>query len=143
MIQRVGWGILSTGKIAAGFAEAEIMVERSYRTACEIHTPMEPHGSVARWDGNRLTIWDSTQGVYAVQGGVAQGVGAALLEQYVYDENAQPLVSTFMDYLMPLATDMPKKLEIIHNHAESSLKLNPLGIKGVGEAGAIPPGNGT
>jgi CO/xanthine dehydrogenase Mo-binding subunit len=45
-----------------------------------------------------------------------------------------------MDYLMPLATDMPEKLEIIHNHADSSLKVNPLGIKGVGEAGAIPPG---
>ena len=66
------------GDLAAGFAEAEIVIERTYRTACEIHAPMEPHGSVAKWDGNRLTIWDSTQGVYAVQSGVAGSLGLPL-----------------------------------------------------------------
>jgi CO/xanthine dehydrogenase Mo-binding subunit len=75
-----------------------------------------------------------------LQGGISMGIGNTLYERLVYDENGQLLTASFMDYLMPLATDMPKKLEIIHNHAESSLKLNPLGIKGVGEAGAIPPG---
>lgn len=55
------------GDLAAGFDEADAVVERTYRTECQIHAPMEPHGSVARWDGNRLTVWDSTQGVYAVQ----------------------------------------------------------------------------
>ncbi|MCP4899525.1 MAG: molybdopterin-dependent oxidoreductase, partial [bacterium] len=43
------------------------IVERTYRTACEIHAPMEPHGSVAKWDRTRLTVWDSTQGVFGVQ----------------------------------------------------------------------------
>ena len=66
------------GDLAAGFAEAEIVIERTYRTACEIHAPMEPHGSVAKWDGNRLTIWDSTQGVYAIQSGVAGSLGLPL-----------------------------------------------------------------
>ncbi len=63
------------GDIAAGFAEADVVVERSFRTPCEIQAPMEPHGSVARWDGNRLTVWDSTQGVYSVQEGLAQALG--------------------------------------------------------------------
>ncbi len=63
------------GDLAAGFAEADVVVERTYRTACEIHAPMEPHGSVARWDGPRLTIWDTTQGVFGVQQAVAQSLG--------------------------------------------------------------------
>ena len=66
------------GDLEAGFAEADVVVERTYRTACEIHAPMEPHGSVAKWDGNRLTVWDSTQGVYAIQRGVANALGLAL-----------------------------------------------------------------
>lgn len=62
------------GDLKKGFAEADVVVERTYSTACEIHSPMELHGSVARWDGNRLTVWDTTQGVFAVQ----QAVAAAL-----------------------------------------------------------------
>ncbi len=50
-----------------GFRDADVVVERTYRTACEIHTPLERHGCVARWDGDALTVWESTQGVYAVQ----------------------------------------------------------------------------
>jgi CO/xanthine dehydrogenase Mo-binding subunit len=63
------------GDIAAGFAEADVVVERTFRTPCEIHAPMEPHGSVARWDGSRLTVWDSTQGVYRIQEILAQTLG--------------------------------------------------------------------
>jgi xanthine dehydrogenase YagR molybdenum-binding subunit len=66
------------GDLETGFAEADVVVERTYRTACEIHAPMEPHGSVARWDGNKLTVWDTTQGVYSVQQGMAQAMGLPL-----------------------------------------------------------------
>lgn len=59
------------GDVTAGFAEADVVLEESYRTECEIHTPMELHGCVASWDGDSLTIWESTQGVYAVQKQVA------------------------------------------------------------------------
>jgi len=59
------------GDVARGFAEADVVLEETYRTACEIHTPMEPHGCVASWDGDRLTIWESTQGVYRIQQNVA------------------------------------------------------------------------
>jgi CO/xanthine dehydrogenase Mo-binding subunit len=55
------------GDLAAGFAEADVIVESTYQTSCQIQAPLEPHGSVAKWDGNRLTVWDSTQGVFGVQ----------------------------------------------------------------------------
>jgi xanthine dehydrogenase YagR molybdenum-binding subunit len=59
------------GDVAKGFAEADVVLEETYRTECEIHTPMELHGCVANWEGDRLTIWESTQGVYRVQKNVA------------------------------------------------------------------------
>lgn len=66
------------GDLEAGFAEAKVVVERSFRTSYEIHAPLEPHGSVARWEGNRLTIWDSTQGVFPIQQAMARVMGLPL-----------------------------------------------------------------
>ena len=65
-----------------------------------------------------------------IQGGVAQGVGAALLEEYVYDDEGQPLTSTFMDYLLPTIHDVPmtEKAAIV-----TPSPYTPLGAKGVGE----------
>ena len=62
------------GDVAAGFAAADAVVEGTYSTSCEIHAPMEVHGSVVKWDGNRLTVWDTTQGVFAVQERVAEAL---------------------------------------------------------------------
>jgi len=70
-----------------------------------------------------------------IHGGVAQGIGGALYERIVHDENGQPLTATYMDFLMPTAVEIPE-IEIVHKETPSP--LNPLGIKGVGEAGAIP-----
>jgi CO/xanthine dehydrogenase Mo-binding subunit len=72
-----------------------------------------------------------------IQGGVAQGIGNAFYEQLNYDENGQLLNATFMDYLLPTALDVPT-VEMAHGHTVSP--LNPLGAKGVGEAGCIPTG---
>jgi CO/xanthine dehydrogenase Mo-binding subunit len=72
-----------------------------------------------------------------VHGGVAQGIGNAFYEQLVYDENGQLLNASFMDYLIPSATDLPS-FEV--GHEETPSPLNPLGIKGTGEAGTIPVG---
>ncbi len=72
-----------------------------------------------------------------VHGGVAQGVGNAFYEQLIYDENGQLLTGTFMDYLIPTAMEVPR---IITGHTETRSPLNPMGIKGAGEAGAIPVG---
>jgi aerobic carbon-monoxide dehydrogenase large subunit len=66
-------------------------------------------------------------------GGLAQGIGQALMENAVYDSgNAQLVTGTFMDYAMPRATDMPPVAEANHNAPATT---NPLGVKGVGEAG--------
>ncbi len=70
-----------------------------------------------------------------VRGGVVHGIGNALFERMVYDEQGQPLTTTFADYLLPLATDIPR-IEIIH--LETPSPLNPLGVKGAGEGGTIP-----
>lgn len=61
----------SRGDVATGFAEADVVREREYRTEAEFHTPLELHGCVANWDGDSLTVWESTQGVYAVQAQIA------------------------------------------------------------------------
>jgi xanthine dehydrogenase YagR molybdenum-binding subunit len=66
------------GNVDKGFAEADVVLEETYRTESELHTPMELHGCVARWDGDRLTVWESTQGVYAVQARVAEVLGLPL-----------------------------------------------------------------
>ena len=66
------------GDVEAGFAAADRVLEMTFDTACELHTPMETHGCVANWDGGRLTIWESTQGVYSVQSGVAKALGLPL-----------------------------------------------------------------
>ena len=70
-----------------------------------------------------------------VQGGVAHGIGNALLEWMRYDDNAQPLTTTFADYLLPMATDVPT---CAIAHVETVNPLNPLGVKGAGEGGTIP-----
>jgi len=70
-----------------------------------------------------------------IHGGVAQGVGGALYERIVYDEAGQPLNASFMDFLMPYASEVPT-VEI--DHLETPSPLNPLGVKGAGEAGVIP-----
>ncbi len=71
-----------------------------------------------------------------IQGGVAQGVAGALLERMVYDDSGQLLNASFMDFLMPYVTEIPARIEI--DHLETPSPLNPLGIKGAGEAGVIP-----
>jgi CO/xanthine dehydrogenase Mo-binding subunit len=60
------------GNVEKGFAEADVVLEETYRTEAELHTPLELHGCVAKWDGDRLTVWESTQGVYAVQARIAE-----------------------------------------------------------------------
>src|SRR5712691_2313446 len=68
-------------------------------------------------------------------GGTAHGLGNALYEWMGYDEEAQPLTTTFADYLIPSATEVPR-IEV--KFAEFPSPLNPLGVKGVGESGCVP-----
>ncbi len=70
-----------------------------------------------------------------VHGGVAQGIGGAFFERLVYDEEGQLLNASFMDYLLPTASEVPP---LVVDHVETPSPLNPLGVKGAGEAGVIP-----
>jgi carbon-monoxide dehydrogenase large subunit len=70
------------------------------------------------------------------QGGLAMGLGEALLERIVYDEGGQPLNPNMLDYRIPQVDNIP---EILLGHTEIPTPHNPLGIKGAGESGAIAP----
>jgi carbon-monoxide dehydrogenase large subunit len=70
-----------------------------------------------------------------ILGGVAQGIGGAFYERLAYDDQGQIQNASFMDFLIPYATEIPA-VEL--HHTETKSPLNPLGIKGVGEAGTIP-----
>ena len=69
-----------------------------------------------------------------VHGGIAQGLGQAMYEGAVYDENGQLLTGSFMDYAIPKATQVPR---FETEHTTTPSPVNPLGVKGVGEAGTI------
>jgi carbon-monoxide dehydrogenase large subunit len=71
-----------------------------------------------------------------IHGGVAQGVAGALYERMAYDDAGQLQNASFMDFLMPYVSEVPPAIEI--DHLETPSPLNPLGIKGAGEAGVIP-----
>jgi carbon-monoxide dehydrogenase large subunit len=72
-----------------------------------------------------------------IHGGVAQGIGNAFYERLAYDDNGQLLTGTFMDYHLPTSLDVPR---IETGHGVTLSPLNPMGVKGAGEAGAIPVG---
>ena len=67
-------------------------------------------------------------------GGIAQGIAQALFEQYVYDDDGNPLTSTLADYAMPSAAELPS---FEASNTETPSPLNPLGAKGIGESGTI------
>lgn len=68
-------------------------------------------------------------------GGVVHGIGNALFERMLHDPEGQPLTTTYADYLLPIATEMPR-IEV--HHIETPSPRNPLGVKGAGEGGTIP-----
>jgi carbon-monoxide dehydrogenase large subunit len=88
---------------------------------------------VALQDSGRLINPMTVEG--QIHGGVAHGIGNALYEWMGYDEQGQPVTTTYADYLMPTATEVPM-LQTLYKETPSP--LNPLGVKGVGEGGTIP-----
>jgi CO/xanthine dehydrogenase Mo-binding subunit len=72
-----------------------------------------------------------------IQGGVAQGIGGAFYERLAYDADGQLRNASFMEFLVPYATEVP---DLVIGHRETPSPLNPLGVKGAGEAGVIPVG---
>jgi xanthine dehydrogenase YagR molybdenum-binding subunit len=60
------------GDVSAGFRQADVVLERTYRMAVQIHCTLETHGCVAKWEGDELYLWDSTQGVHGTRSGIAR-----------------------------------------------------------------------
>ncbi len=69
---------IKRGDVAQGFAEADVVLEETYRTSCELHTTSELHGSVVRWEGDRLTVWDTNQGPFGIQAALAASLNMPL-----------------------------------------------------------------
>ena len=69
--------IVERGDLARGLADAAVVVRRTYRTPVALHTALEPHGAVAEWEGDRVTVWESTQAVFAVREQLAAGLGVS------------------------------------------------------------------
>ena len=140
------------GNVEKGFAEADVVLEESYRTESELHTPMELHGCVAKWDGDRLTVWESTQGVYAVQARVAEVLGLPLANVRVighymgggFGSKLQAGKYTIIAALLAKKTARPVKLFLtreetylcVGNRPPSNMKLKA-GVKKDGTLTAL------
>lgn len=157
------------GDPAAGFREADAVVEQTFSTACELHTPLELHGCVANWDGDRLTIWESTQGVYAVQAKVAEVLGLPLSRVRVighylgggFGSKLTPGKYTVIAALLARRTGRPVKLFLTREEtflavgnrppATMTIKagvkkdgtLTALEFEGLASGGAYPAGGAT
>jgi xanthine dehydrogenase YagR molybdenum-binding subunit len=147
------------GDVEQGFREADVVLEQEYRCECEIHTPMEPHGCVASWDGDRLTIWESTQGVYNVQTQVAASLGIPLSKVRVighfmgggFGSKLQASKYTILAALLAKQTARPVKLVLtreetylaVGNRPPSNMRLKA-GVKNDGTLTALEfSGTGT
>ncbi|HYL97731.1 MAG TPA: molybdopterin cofactor-binding domain-containing protein [Blastocatellia bacterium] len=112
--------IYERGNVEKGFAEAAVVLEQTYQTSCEIHTPLEAHVSVARWEGGRLTIWGTTQAVFNEQQQVAMALGLPLssvrvISQYVggsFGSKAELSKHTLFAAIMARKTGGPVKLAL-------------------------------
>ncbi len=154
------------GDVQKGLTEADVVLEQAYRTECEIHTPMEPHGCVANWEGDRLTLWESTQGVYRVQSGVARTLGLPLSKVRVighymggaFGSKLQAGKYTIIAALLAKITGRPVKMILsreetylaVGNRPPSNMRLkagikrdgtlSALDFSCIGTGGAFPAG---
>ena len=154
------------GDVAKGFADADVVIEQTYRTASELHTPMELHGCVAKWEGDSLTIWESTQGVFAVQARVAEVLRLPLSKVRVighymgggFGSKLQADKTTIIAALLAKRTSRPVKLFLsreetclaVGNRPPTTMRLKAgvkkdgtltaLEFSGTGSSGAYPAG---
>jgi CO/xanthine dehydrogenase Mo-binding subunit len=70
--------VVSRGSVEAGLRDADVTITREYSTPVQLHTALEPHGAVAEWIGDKLTIWESTQGIFMTRREVAKAYGLPL-----------------------------------------------------------------
>ena len=137
---------ISFAEIVAASGKGSLSAEGRYDTK-HMNYPYGVHAAVVSIDGETgiaavekfMIAYDIGCAINPMlvegqlQGGLAQWIGGALFEEFVYDETGQPLSSTFADYVMPGSTEVPAAQILLTEDAPSP--LNPLGIKGAGEGG--------
>lgn len=117
----------SRGDIEKGFKEADIVLERTYKTAVEIHHPAETHGSVAKWEGDRLTIWDSTQAIFNVRDQLARALNIPagrikVIKKYMGGGFGSKLrLNDYTVVAALLAREAKKPVKVILSRKENSL----------------------
>ena len=124
------------GDVSQGFSEADVTLEQEYTTMCELHTPMELHGAVAKWDGNLLTIWESTQGVFAIQSEMAQALKLPLSQVRVighymgggFGSKSQPGKYTACAAILARMTGRPVKIFLTREETYLSTGNRPATI---------------
>lgn len=158
--------VYTRGDIKKGFSEADVVLEQAYRTECQIHTPLELHGCVAQWSGDLLHIWESTQGVYAIQETVAKTLNMPLAKVRVsghymgggFGSKLEPGKYTIIASLLAKKTGRPVKAFItreetylaVGNRPPENMKLKAgvkkdgtitaLEFESLGTGGAYPGG---
>jgi hypothetical protein len=90
--------------------------------------------SVISWFTTAASLFNPLIVDGQIRGGVVHGIGNVLFERMIYDEAGQPLTTTYGDYFLLLASEMPS-IEI--HHMETPSPRNPIGVKGAGEGGTI------
>src|SRR5436190_17471729 len=112
--------VYERGDLAKGFAEADAVVEHTFRTSAQIHTPIEPHVAVGHWSGNRLTIWTPTQAIFNEQKQVATALNLPLssvriISHYVggsFGRKAEVSKHTLIAAILSRKTSRPGKLAL-------------------------------
>jgi CO/xanthine dehydrogenase Mo-binding subunit len=147
-----GHASLSLGELAAHLADSGGLSSEGRFVASHMTYPYGIHVAQVRIDPETsgiaieryLVAYDVGRAINPmlvegqIAGGVAQGIGGALLEEFVYDENGQPLAASFADYLLPTCREVPEVEVMLREDAPSP--LNPLGVKGAGEGGITAVG---
>jgi xanthine dehydrogenase YagR molybdenum-binding subunit len=162
-------GTYSRGDVEQGFQDADATFEETYTTPVQMHEPTEPHCSVVNWEGDRLTVWDSTQNVFGVRNGIAGALDVhdnkvrvikdymgggfgGKLEAGKYSVMAAILarnigrpVSIYVDRKgMSLAMgNRPDSVMTVKGGVKQDGTLTAMTLRSVGAAGAYPAGAGT
>jgi len=112
--------IYQRGDLVRGFAEADVVIEQTYRSSCEIHAPLEPHVAVAHWNGQRLTVWTPTQAIFNEQKQIAAALNMSLsavrvISHYVggsFGSKAELSKHTLIAAILSRKTSRPVKLAL-------------------------------
>ncbi len=158
----------SRGDFEQGLKEADVILERRFNTQVAIHHPTEPHGSVVTWNGDQLTVWDSTQGVFSVRSRVSAALGlpesnVRVIKKYMgggFGSKLEAGKYTVMAALLAKKIGRPVRIALdrremnlaVGNRPDSfqTIKagvkkdgtLTALSLKSIAAAGAHPAGTG-